>query len=112
MEEGGGLEKWANTNVLPSLGPFIKLMRHVKTGIVADFFACSEKTWWNNFTLRSGGKDSNMAVVMAARARELKWNSTGEGFTKLSNGSNVFEGSEEDAFQIVGLPCLLPEKRL
>ena len=112
LEEGGILEKRLNKNGHPTYGVFIKLMRHVKTGIGVDFFACSEKSWWNIFTMRTGGEESNKAVSNAAIARGLKWKSSGEGFQKRSDGSIIPVNCEEDVFRIVDLPYLPPEKRL
>ena len=59
-----------------------------------------------------GGKESNKAVSNAAIARGLNWKSSGEGFTKRSDGSIIPVGSEEDVFLIVDLPFLPLEESL
>ena len=55
QEEGGVLKKRLNKNGHPTYGTFIKLMRHVPSGIAVDCFACTQKSWCNNFTMRTGG---------------------------------------------------------
>ena len=93
-------------------GPLNKLMRHKKSGVGVDFFGCTSETWWNNLVCRTGGKDSNMAVSMAAIRMGYTWNCTGRGFSSLTGGPAVPVDSEEDVFKFVGLPYLPPEKRL
>jgi DNA polymerase/3'-5' exonuclease PolX len=111
LESSDILEKRPKENGQFTYGEFIKLMRHKKSGVAVDFFACTSETWWNNLVCRTGGKDSNVAVSTKALQMGYRWNSTGRGFSSLSNGSVVPVDLEEDVFKFVGLPFLPPENR-
>jgi len=111
LEAEGILERRVSATGHTMYGPKIKLMRHVRSDIPVDFFAATSATWWNIFTMRTGGKKSNMAVALAARRKGYTWKSSGGGFARLSDRLFVPVNSEADVFSFVGLPCLPPEQR-
>ena len=79
--------------------------------LAVDLFSCTEKTWVCNFLCRTGGKETNKNIAIAARKKGLKWRSTGEGF-EGSEGKLFFRPRfEYDIFDIVGLDYLEPEDR-
>jgi len=112
MEANGILERRKKKNDQETYGEWIKLMRHVKTGIAVDFFACTHETWWTGLVCRTGGKDSNEVLAAKAKAMGYKWRPNGGGFsTRISETIVVPVKSEEDAFRFVRLPYLRPELR-
>lgn len=107
----GILEKRRKKDGAVMFGKWVKLLRHVRTGIPIDFFACTADGWWTTLVSRTGGKDSNLELATRALRLGYTWNPGGRGFTSLSDGSVVAVDSEEAAFQFVGMPCLPPELR-
>ena len=112
LEDLGILERRKKKNEQETYGEWIKLMRHVKTGIAVDFFACTPETWWTSLVSRTGGKASNEILSRAAKARGYKWRPNLGGFSTRSSDTIVFPvNSEADAFQFVEIPYLRPELR-
>ena len=93
-------------------GVWVKLMRHVPTGIAVDFFACSRESWWTCLVSRTGGKDSNEILSRAAKARGYKWRPYLGGFSTRSSDTIVFPvNSEAAAFLFVEMEYQRPERR-
>ena len=114
MLKEGSLEKRLNVNGSPTWGAEKKLARAVKTGIPVDFFATTEKNWFNYLVCRTGGAESNMEIASAAKRQGFKWNSCGSGFTQTwGTGETKFVviNSEREVFQFVGLPYKEPWER-
>ena len=112
LESLGILERRKKKNDQETYGEWIKLMRHVKTGIAVDFFACTRESWWTGLVSRTGGKPSNEALSYAAKARGFKWRPNGGGFSLRSSKRIVFKVEKEaDAFRFVKMPYLRPELR-
>lgn len=108
----GILEKRRKKDGTIMFGKWVKLMRHVHTGIPVDFFACTADGWWTTLVSRTGGKDSNTELATRALRLGYTWNPGGRGFTSLSDETIIFPvNSEEDAFRFVGMPYLRPELR-
>jgi DNA polymerase/3'-5' exonuclease PolX len=92
-----------------SWGPENKLAVHNKSGMPIDFFLVPERNWWNALVVRTGPAKSNKAIAAEAIKRGWHWHAYGDGFTR---GTEKFVVRQErDAFDHVGLPYLLPEKR-
>lgn len=107
----GILEKRRKKDGSVMFGKWVKLLRHVRTGIPIDFFACAADGWWTTLVSRTGGKVSNLELATRALRLGYTWNPGGRGFTSLSDGSVVAVDSEEAAFRFVGMPYLPPELR-
>ncbi|MEQ1842767.1 MAG: DNA polymerase III, partial [Verrucomicrobiales bacterium] len=58
---------------------------------------------------RTGPGSSNIRIAEAARARGMKWNPYGCGFTH--GAKTIVMTSEREVFTTVGLPYLAPEDR-
>lgn len=91
-------------------GPENKFGTHAKSGIPIDFFSTTERNWWNALVVRTGPAKSNKAIASAAIARGWKWHAYGDGFSRGDRETFVVR-QERDAFDHVGLPYLLPDKR-
>ena len=112
LETRGILERRKKKNDQETYGEWIKLMRHVPTGIAVDFFACSPETWCSSLVCRTGGKESNEVLSYAAKARGFKWRPNGGGFSLRASKTIVFRVEKEaDAFRFVRMPYLRPELR-
>jgi DNA polymerase/3'-5' exonuclease PolX len=108
----GILAKRPNKNGVNAWGESIRLAIHVETGLPVDFFACTRDTWFNQLVCRTGGAKSNLNIAVSARAKGLKWNPFGKGFTNVATGQLARTvRSERDAFEIAGLPYLEPHQR-
>lgn len=106
-------------------GPSNKLAVHCASGIPVDFFATKIPHFWNYLVCRTGGKESNMQIAVAAQKRGLKWTPYHSGFEvtdavnanaalnrdDLRCGSHVVVQCERDVFAFVGLPYLEPKER-
>jgi len=89
-----------------------KLLVHCASGIPVDIFSTTDENWWVALTIRTGSKESNIKICMAAKKEGLKFNAYGSGFTRMdgSGGKNICH-SEEAVFNAVGLPYKPPEER-
>lgn len=89
-----------------------KLAIHAASGISVDFFATTEKCWWNSMVVRTGGKQSNLNITTAAQRQGYSFEAYGSGFRKLGHPEEHYPTtSEADVFEFVGLPYLKPEDR-
>lgn len=95
-----------------SVGPLNKLLVHARTGIPIDLFRTTEQCWFNYLVCRTGGKQNNIDISVAASAKNLSWNPYGPGFTRLGSQDHIAVRSEEQVYETVGLPYKRPEERL
>ena len=90
-------------------GPKNKLMVHVPSGIGVDIFSTTEECWPVSLVVRTGGKQTNIRISMAAQERGYQFHAYGSGFS-TANGEIVCH-SEQEVFEAVGLPYQAPEER-
>jgi len=109
----GVIQKRPNANGGFAWGEKNKLAIHAASGIPVDFFATTKEAWFNYLVCRTGGKNNNQEIAMAAQKLGLKWNPYGIGFSKVSGlGQNTIGVcSEEEVFKTVGLPYRPPWER-
>jgi len=93
-----------------AFGPMNKLLVHVASGIPVDIFCTTPECWPVALVVRTGPKESNIRICMAAQKRGLKFNPYGRGFTR-NDGTEIICRSEQEVFETVGLPYLPPEER-
>ena len=86
-----------------------KLLLHRPSGIGVDIFSTTEECWPVALVVRTGGKDTNMRIAMAALRKGYQFHAYGKGFT-TPQGEIVCH-SERDVFEAVGLPYQAPEER-
>lgn len=108
----GILCKRLNVKNQTTWGAQIKLASHFATGIPVDFFPTSISSWWNYLVCRTGPKESNVAVCMAAEKRGLKWKPYTAGFVDVASSEIIPMHSERAVFECVGLNYLEPKDRL
>lgn len=108
--EAGILGKRKKTNGTVSYGPRTKLLIHCASKIPVDIFTCNETSWVNCLFSRTGGKDTNIAVASAAKARGMAWEPFSAGF-RTRSGEILNVKTEQEIFAVVGLPYLHPTKR-
>lgn len=111
LEQDGVIRKRPNINGGTSWGPQNKLAVHVASGIPIDFFSTTPENWWVSLVIRTGGKRTNLMLTMAANRRGLRLNAYGSGFTKLASGDKIPCTSEEQVFQLAGVPFKQPRFR-
>ena len=90
-------------------GPKNKLLSHMDSGIGVDVFSTDERCWPVALVVRTGPKESNIAIATAAQKRGWRLRAYGPGF-------DTPEGlirckSERDVFKLVGLPYKEPWER-
>jgi len=90
-------------------GPKNKLLVHVESGIGIDVFSTTEECWWVALCVRTGPKDSNIAIAKAAQRRGWRLLAYGSGFS--APGGLLRCDSERDVFELVGLPYKEPWDR-
>ena len=111
MELVGYLKKRLSVTGVPAWGNCNKLAIHSESGIPVDFFATTPEKWWVSLVIRTGGKLTNLTLTMGANKKGLRLNAYGEGFTNLLTGDKVPCTSEEQVFDIAGVPFRRPEFR-
>jgi len=90
-------------------GPKNKLLLHKESGIGVDIFSTTEDCWPVALVVRTGGKQTNIRICMAAQARGYQFHAYGSGFS-TPNGEIICH-SEREVFETVGLPYQRPEER-
>jgi len=90
-------------------GPKNKLLRHVDSGIGIDIFSTTAECWPVALVVRTGPKESNIAIAMAAQKQGWRLKAYGAGFD-TPEGLIRCE-SERDVFELVGLPYKKPWER-
>ena len=86
-----------------------KLLLHKPSGIGVDVFSTTEECWWVALAIRTGPKESNIAVAMAAQKRGWRLKAYGPGFD--TPGGLIRCKSERDVFELVGIPYKKPWER-
>ena len=106
----GIIEKRLNVKNQPTWGPQNKLAIHVASGIPVDFFATTEANWWVALVIRTGSKETNLALTTGAQRRGLTLNAYGCGVTDEA-GTVTPATSEQHVFELCGIPYLEPKDR-
>lgn len=89
-----------------------KLAVHVTSGIPVDLFATRPACWWNYIVCRTGGKDNNVDICMAAQRQGWKFEPYGPGFRCLDGRRPYHRSrSEEDVYEFIGKKYLQPWER-
>jgi len=110
LERARILGRRLNSKGSEMYGPKNKLMVHIPSGIHVDLFTATEENWFNYLVCRTGPKELNLRICMAAIDRGWKWNPYGIGF---SRGSEIRRmESEEAVFEFAGLPYRQPKDRI
>ena len=110
--ESSMLHKRLDINGAQRWGEKLKLAEYGTKNIPLDLFACTPDTWICNFVMRTGGKESNTKIAIAAQKKGWEWKSTGVGFIDAETKEIAFiPKTERELFEAVGLPYLPPEQR-
>jgi len=90
-------------------GPMNKFLVHTASGIAVDIFSTTEECWPMALAIRTGPKESNIAIATAAQRKGWRLRAYGDGFD-TPNGPIRCQ-SEREVFELVGLPYRPPEER-
>ena len=85
-------------------GPKNKLLVHLPSGIGLDIFSTDAQCWWVALVIRTGPKESNVAIAMAAQRKGWRLKAYGDGFDTTTGHLTCH--SEREVFEAVGLPYL------
>jgi DNA polymerase/3'-5' exonuclease PolX len=112
----GSLAKRTNVLDRESWGQWNKLAVAVKTDIPVDFFATTERAWWNYLVCRTGSSEMNTRIAVAAKFKGYRWSPspTGVGFERVrADGCEEYVqiNNEREVFDFVGIPYLEPHQR-
>lgn len=91
-------------------GDFNKFGVHAKSGIPLDLFGTTELNWWVSLVVRTGSKETNLRLTTGAQKLGKSLNAYGCGVTN-ADGSVTPAVSEEDVFELCGVPYLQPRER-
>lgn len=106
----GILEKRPNINGHFTWGSRNKLARHVASGIPVDLFGTNEANWIVSLVIRTGSKETNLALTTGAQKQGASLNAYGSGVT-WSDGTVTPATSEEHVFQMCKVPYREPKDR-
>lgn len=90
-------------------GPKNNLLVHKPSGIGVDIFSTTEECWWVALAIRTGPKELNIAIAMAAQKQGWRLKAYGAGFDTPSGVIRC--ESEQEVFELVGLPYKAPWER-
>lgn len=109
--EASILEKRPNTLGHSCWGPQNKLAIHKASGIPVDLFATDEPRWWVAKVIRTGPKETNLALTNGAIALGRKLHAYGVGVEDMTTGQIFPAGSEQEVFTLCGVPYAEPWNR-
>ena len=109
MIASGVLDYRRNKRGSPMYGPQNKYLIHVVSGIAVDIFSTTEEAWFVALVIRTGPKESNIAIATAAQRKGWRLKAYGDGFDTPNGPLRCH--SEREVFERVGLPYLEPEDR-
>jgi len=90
-------------------GPRNKLMVHLPSGIGVDIFSTTDECWWVALAIRTGPRESNIAIANAALRKGWALRAYGAGF---GTPRGIIQcKSERDVFELVGIPYKEPWER-
>jgi DNA polymerase/3'-5' exonuclease PolX len=112
MERDGTLKRRLSRVGKETYGELNKLMVHIASGIPVDLFATTEANFPNALVMRTGPRELNERIAVAARKQGFTWKVYGAGFENLITGEIVPMTSEREVFSFVDLPYAEPEHRL
>lgn len=107
----GCLEKRPSKVGIFAWGAQNKLGIHKPTGIPVDLFSTDEERWWVAKVIRTGGKDTNLALTTGAQALGRKLHAYGKGVVDVKTGELFNATCEEDVFRFCGVPYEEPHNR-
>lgn len=87
-----------------------KLGIHVPSGVPVDLFQTTADNWWVSLVIRTGSKDTNLALTTGAQRQHARLNAYGSGVT-WSDGTQTPATSERHVFELCGVPYLEPDQR-
>lgn len=106
----GILAKRPNVNGHFAWGESNKLAIHVASGIPVDLFATSLPAWWVALVIRTGSKETNLALTNGAMKKGASLMAYGIG-VRWSNGEITPAISEQHVFEMCGIPYVEPHER-
>ena len=95
-----GVTSWGEKN---------KFAVHVPSGISLDLFATTTENWWVSLVIRTGSKETNLALANGAIKLGRRLNAYGCGV--IEHGEIIPARSERDVFDLCGVPYAEPEDR-
>lgn len=111
LEASGRLSRRKNKDGVVGWGSLNKLAVHVASGIPVDLFATTEENWWVSLVVRTGSLETNLRLTQGARERGYTLLAYGPGIKNLATGQITPAYSEEDLFNLCGVPFAEPEDR-
>lgn len=103
------ISKRPNVNGDFTWGERNKLAIHA-SGIPVDFFSTKADNWWVSLVIRTGSKETNLALTMGAQKKNATLNAYGCGVT-WSDGSITKATSERHVFEMCGVAYQEPQFR-
>ena len=91
-----------------------KLLVHVASGFPIDIFSTTEECWAMSLVIRSGPKESNIRLAMAAKEKGWTLKPYGKGYEFLDGWGEpalLVCDTERDVFEAVGLKYKEPWER-
>ena len=104
------LAKRPNVNGSFTWGERNKLAVHVASGIPVDLFGTSEENWWVSLVIRTGSKETNLALTTGANKQNASLMAYGSG-VKWSDGTITPATSEQHVFEMCKVPYKDPTQR-
>lgn len=99
-----------NVNGSFTWGERNKLAIHVASGIPVDLFGTSEENWWVSLVIRTGSKETNLALTTGANKQNASLMAYGNG-VKWSDGTVTPATSEQHVFELCKVPYKEPAQR-
>jgi DNA polymerase/3'-5' exonuclease PolX len=106
----GILAKRPNVNGAFTWGERNKLAIHVPSGIPVDLFGTSEENWWVSLVIRTGSKETNLALTTGANKQGASLMAYGCG-VKWSDDTITPATSEQHVFEMCQVPYKEPPQR-
>lgn len=107
--KSGVIAKRTSVNGSTAWGAKNKLAVHVPSGISLDLFCTTPENWWMALVIRTGSKETNMALANGAIKLGRHLMPYGSGVSERGNILSAW--SERSVFELCGVPYAEPKDR-
>lgn len=107
----GVLRPRPNVNGQTSWGKKNKLAVHVESGIPVDLFSTTVENWWVSLVVRTGSKETCLALTTGAHRLNRELVAYGAGTRDRRTGLVTPARSEQEVFALCGVPYVSVKDR-
>jgi len=104
-------KRFNSAGYIAAWGPKNKLGIHIPSGIPVDLFATTAENWAVSLVIRTGSLETNLKLTTGAHKMGRSLHAYGSGISVHSTGERIQARTEQEVFDLCGVPYIEPSKR-